>query len=31
VRVTAPAAEVLSKPDLQSLYLGDARAQTGAS
>jgi branched-chain amino acid transport system ATP-binding protein len=31
VRVTAPAAEVLSRPDLQSLYLGDARAQTGAS
>jgi branched-chain amino acid transport system ATP-binding protein len=31
VRVTAPAAEVLSMPDLQSLYLGDARAQLGTS
>lgn len=28
VRVTAPAADVLSMPDLQSLYLGDGRAQT---
>ena len=30
VRITAPAAEVLGMPDLQSLYLGDTRAQTGA-
>lgn len=31
VRVTAPAAEVLDLPDLQSLYLGDARATTPAT